>query len=201
MSQRLHFFLNQNAKRIKYLLALPVVLAVIYFLSNRFLAYPLQFTSPQNVLREPPIFHLDEPVTVEAVFVNSGQEDVGFAAAVHWVLVSPIRAGEAQTDVILLGLEEVISPGCREIEFVNFAPRRVKEITQELFAAGHSKVTWRLTGHNVITESNGRGSMAFSVDEFSYIPEAILLPPSIVQHDTGISCDKVSLRGTNAITL
>lgn len=189
--KRLHFFVNQNATRLKYLLVLPAVFIGIYFVSNRFLAYPLQFTSPQNVLREPPIFHLDEPIAVEAIFVNNEETDVGFAAAVHWVLVSPIRTDGLQADVILLGLEAVISPGCKELEFVNLAPRRVKEITQNLFKAGHSKVTWRLTGHNVITEPEGRGSMVFSVDEFSYIPDTTPLPPFRVQPDTGISCDKV----------
>lgn len=186
----MHFFLNQNASKVKYLLVLPATFLVIYFLSNRFLAYPLQFSSPQNVLREPPIFHLNESVNVEAVFINNEKQAVGFAAAVHWVLVSPVRTGEVQTDVILLGLEETVSPGCKEIEFVNVAPDRVQEITKELFNAGHNKVTWRLTGHNVITEPEGRGSMVFNVDEFSYVPDDVELPKFQIKR-TGESCANI----------
>lgn len=191
MKKKLHFYLHNNAKWLRYLLLVPVVFLGIYFFTNRFLAYPLQFTQQQNVLREPPVFHLNESVDVEAVFINPSKANVSFAAAVHWVLVTPIESGsltDANTDVILLGLEEVVKPGCTKIEFINLAPAKVVSITKELFAAGHNKVTWRLTGHNVITSPDGRGSMVFNVDEFSFVPDDVDLPPHTIVHDDAITC-------------
>lgn len=191
--KNIHLFVHNNAKWFKLLMLVPFVLWGVYFFSNRYLAYPLEFTPQQNVLREPPVFHLDESVDVEAIFKNDSQKDIGFITTVHWVLVSPLKTGVPETDtrVTVPGLEEVISPGCTKIEFANSPPNGVISITNAIFVAGYDKVTWRLTGHNVITDPEGRGSMVFNVDQFTYIPDETPLPPYQIIHNQEITCDGV----------
>lgn len=191
--KKVHLFFHNNYRSIRWLLLLPFILVGVYFLTDRYIAYPLQFTSPQNVLREPPVFHLDEAVDVEAIFINTTKEDVTFAAAVHWVLVSPLdpENPRTKTEPIQLGLLATITPGCQRLGFSNRPPQEVIDITEELFTKGHNKVTWRLTGDNVVTSPKGRGSMTFNVDEFTYIPDNTKLPNSQISY-SDISCEKVN---------
>lgn len=134
--------------------------------------YPIDFDMQQNVLREPPVFHLDEPVDVEATFRNTINEDVTFAAAISWILVEP----DQPIEVVQFGLVTTLQPGCKEYVFNNNPPEEVKQVTRELFASGHKRVTWRLSGDNVIVSPEKRGQKQFNVDQFTYIPDDQPLP-------------------------
>lgn len=137
--------------------------------------YPLKYDSPQNVLRDPPVFHLGEEVVVEATFNNISSQDTKSTAVVHWILVEP-TLDLNHIDVAQFGLFLDLKPGCTEQVFVNKPPTEVEIITKKLFEAGNQKVTWRLAGDNVILVPSHAGTKEFSVESFSYVPDSIPLP-------------------------
>lgn len=137
--------------------------------------YPLKYDSPQNVLREPPIFHLGEPVTVEATFKNISSQDTKSTAVVHWILVEP-TLDQNHIDVAQFGLFLDLKPGCTEQVFVNKPPVEVEIVTKQLFESGSQKVTWRLAGDNVILIPAHAGTKEFSVESFSYVPDSVPVP-------------------------
>lgn len=149
--------------------------------------YPLEFTAQQNVLRDPAVFHLDEPVNVEAVFINKTDQPVTATAAVHWVLVSPATA--TPTDIIQLGLLLELRSGCTELGFANKPPSQVVDLTRKLFAEGQTRVTWMLSGNNVVIVPTDGGQREFKVDSFSYVPDDVPLPKHGPK-SSGESCDK-----------
>lgn len=164
-------FLNST---LLFLLAVIVLVGVFF---NRKQYYPLKFDSPQNVLREPPIFHLNEPVTVEATFLNYDTEVVTFGGAVHWQLIAPnTQLLPAGSEVIQFEFTSTIDSGCREFRFENFPPKAVIDTTRRLFREGHGEVTWKLTGDNIILKPKPGASVRFEVEQFKYIPDNKPIP-------------------------
>lgn len=151
-------------------------------------SYPIKFDTPQNVLREPPIFHLDETVDVEARFLNQTDQPITLQADVHYILVTD---NKEQIEPIETGLFLTLKPGCTKIPFSNKRPDAVAILTKKLFAQGHKKVTWKITGHNQIIAPQQGGRQQFETDEFSYVPDDTPIPGNRIEHidDT---CDNLA---------
>jgi hypothetical protein len=155
------------------------------------LYYPLKFDTPQNVLREPPIFHLDEKVDVQARFVNGTDKIVTVSAAVHWILVTKAPdVLDTEVDLVQPPLLLIIDPGCSRQPFSNTRPNSVALITEKLFSKGYDKVIWRLAGENVVTSISNSGSQRFEVDSFSYVPDDIPIPDNKIEQIPE-SCDEL----------
>lgn len=141
--------------------------------------FPLKFDTPQNVLREPPVFHLNEPIDVEARFLNETDQVITLSADVHWVLLTEHKD---MIEPIQVGLFITIKPGCTKIPFSNQRPLAVSSLTKKLFGQGHQRVTWKLEGTNQIIAPYPGGKQKFEVDEFSYIPDSQPIPPGQIDH-------------------
>lgn len=152
------------------------------------LNYPVKFDTPQNVLREPPIFHLDERVDVEARFLNQTDQPITLQADVHYILVTD---NKQQVEPIETGLFITLKPGCTKIPFSNQRPDAVAILTEKLFKEGHKKVTWKITGHNQIVAPQQGGRQQFETDEFSYVPNDTPTPEYQVEHIDD-SCDNLA---------
>lgn len=167
--------LNMVNSTLLFLLAVSVLVGIFFFVRQEY--YPLKFDSPQNVVREPSVFHLDEPVVVEATFLNGDEEVVTFGGAVHWQLIAPntdlLPSG---TEIIQFRFTSTIAPGCREFRFENSPPPSVVDTTRRLFRDGHATVTWKLTGDNIILEPKPGASVRFEVEQFDYVPDDRQLP-------------------------
>lgn len=135
---------------------------------------PLVFDKIQNVLRDPAVFHLDEPVTVEATFRNTDDKPVTFIGVVQWELITPNNSFyPVGTQVLQFEFSSTIRPGCRELRFENRPPMQVEEITRTLFANGFTAVSWKILGDNKIQSGD---TVKFEVERFTYVPDDQSLP-------------------------
>lgn len=187
--QKFAVFLDRFTHHFNQIMVFITAMALIFFSAqlykltkqsseklDQLTEYPLNFDTFQNVLREPPAFHLDEPVTVEARFNNLSPQKVKATAVVHWVLVDP-QINDTHIDIAQFGLFLDLKPGCTHQTFVNIPPAEVTALTRQLFTEGHQKVTWQLSGNNQIIVPEGGGSEGFSVEEFSYVPNSVSTDP------------------------
>lgn len=140
---------------------------------------PLRFDQTQNVVREPPVFHLGDPVAVEADFKNTDSVPVQFSGAVHWRLISP----DHNIEVFQFEFNGDVEPGCKLFRFDNLPPPGVVETTNRLFSEGYDSVTWELFGDNVVTRPRPGAAVAFHVEQFRYIPNDRPLPQFQDVHD------------------
>lgn len=147
---------------------------------------PLVFDQTQNVVREPPVFHLNEPVAVEADFKNTDSVPVSFTGAVHWRLVSPDR----KVEILQFEFNGTVPPGCKEFKFQNLPPAEVITLTQRLFKDGYDSVTWEIYGDNVIVSPQAGNTLAFHVEQFRYIPDDRPLPETRDIH-TNTQCENL----------
>lgn len=176
-----------------FMLAVIIMVGIFVTFLNKHNYYPLKFDTPQNVLREPSVFHLDEPVVVEATFLNEDSRVVTFGGAVHWQLISPnTELLPAGTEVVQFQFTSSIAPGCREFRFENHPPKAVVDTTNRLFENGHTAVTWKLTGDNIILEPKPGSSVRFEVEQFDYIPNHLPLPDHRDKNDNS-DCSNVSM--------
>ena len=125
----------------------------------------LSFTYSQNTKREPPIFHLKEPIKVESLFYNSSDEPIEFTALVFWTLV-----GNGQ-QILQFSFKQTLNPGCTELNFNNYPPDQVVQITKNMFTQGKTKVKWQIEGHNAVTSPYSGGLQPFRVEEATYVPD------------------------------
>lgn len=168
-------------------MGLLTVAIVIFFITYDKPAYPIEFTANQNVLREPPTFHLADTVDVEAVFTNTTKQNVTFTAAIHWVLDTKTSVVPT-TDVVQLGLLTELIPGCTKMTFINKPPQDVIDTTKKLFDAGEERVEWHLQGSNVVILPKNAGERDFMVDHFVYVADSDPLPLTKNVHDNSIEC-------------
>jgi len=152
--------------------------AATYFESLR--PNDLLFTYAQPISKQPPVFHLDQTIPVEAVFYNTGAEDLTFTALVFWKLV------DSDHQVLHLSFQRTIPPGCTEIHFNNMPPQEVVDITKEKFEQGWERVQWQIEGHNAVTDPYSGGLQPFTVELATYIPDDVALP--VVQFNDRIQC-------------
>lgn len=186
--------LNRVANNLLALVAVATLLAVLYLISQQqrtlaeiqrlsmanqdkletIVSPNLVFDKNQNVLRNPAVFYLDEPVVVEATFRNDTDKSISFTGVVQWELVTPNNTlYPIGTSVLQFEFTETIDPGCRELRFENRPPEQVREITQSLFNSGFPSVTWKILGDNKVESG---ASVSFEVERFSYIPRELPLP-------------------------
>jgi hypothetical protein len=133
----------------------------------------LNFTYLQPIKQVPPVFHLKDPIQVEALFYNTSSEPIDFTALVFWT------HGDKQ--ILQFAFQRTLKSGCSELNFDNFPPEEVKTITQDLFKQGQKEVTWRIEGHNAVTNPYSGGLQPFRVEEATYIPDTQPLPERKVE--------------------
>lgn len=199
--EKVAYFLHHLNKSLVYFLAIILMATLFYFGQQLYLntkaiknltqsnsnkldevlpiPFPLKFDTPQNVLREPPLFHLDEPIDVEARFLNETDQPVTLSADIHWVLITEYKE---MVEPIQVGLFITINPGCTKIPFSNQRPLAVSVLTKKLFAQGHQKVTWKLEGTNQVLSPQTGAKQKFEVDEFSYTPNDQPIPQNQIDH-------------------
>lgn len=155
--------------------ATAVVMAVIWALSSRPID-PLRFDSPQNVLREPAVFHTNEPVVVEATFRNSHSAPITFRGVVNWRLVAIDGVIAHDFSVLQFAFSQSLEPGCTELVFENLPPVTVQAEIDRRFADGAERLRWVIYGDNVITEPEVGAQYLFETEPFVYVPDSAALP-------------------------
>lgn len=150
-------------------ISIGVFLALVTFgvnLVNKQKPDHLDFTYHQNVLKDPAIFHIKEPVQVEALFYNKGGSKLTFQALVFWQQIAP----ETTHQVLQLAFSRTIPPGCNEMSFNNTPPEQVIRFTEELFRQGYKEVKWQIQGSNAVTDPYQGGLQPFQTEIFTYVP-------------------------------
>jgi hypothetical protein len=167
LTDKVRVFLYVATGSIITLAVAAVVYLTVLYLNSLQPTY-LNFTYLQPIKEEPPTFHLAEPIPVEALFYNSSPDPLSFTALVFWT------HGDKQ--ILQFSFQHVLKPGCTELNFDNYPPTEVKEITQGLFAKGVKQVTWRIEGHNAVTKPYNGGLQPFRVEDATYVPDDQPLP-------------------------
>ena len=175
--------MNFFNRRLRYVFALLMILVILgfggafWYRANH--PYnPIDFTKSQPTVRQPPVFHLDDVVTVEALFTNNEDENVTLNAKVYWEIKKP-SDGAISPDskrVFQFEFNRVLNPGCTEMSFDNSPPDEVRSLTARLFSEGLKTVTWEINGTNRVVEPKVSDEEFFHTQEFTYYHNSDKLP-------------------------
>lgn len=152
---------------------------------------PIDFTKSQPAVRQPPVFHINDIVTIEALFINRESENITFNAKVYWQLKRPMKDSISPDSSRIFQFEfnRVLNPGCTYLSFDNVAPSEVRNLTARLFSDGHKTVTWEINGTNKVIEPKVGDQQTFHTQEFTYYHNSAELPE--FKNESKLSCDDV----------